>query len=106
MKSEELQLRRNFSFFTLLLFNADFVNSQFDFSARNGYFHLIACLMVEQTLCYGGGYCYLAFAQVCLAFAYDGVSHFRFVGKVGHLHFRENLYGVGAQTRRVDDFSL
>ena len=60
-------------------------------------------LLVEQSLCDRGLDGNLAFLQVSLALAHDGISHLGLVSHVGHLYLRHDLHAVGAELLGVDD---
>ena len=67
------------------------------FRVRYLYLHLVAHLLVEQSLCDRGLDGNLSLPEVSLALADNGVGHLRIVGEIGHLHLGEDLYGIGAQ---------
>ena len=62
--------------------------------------------MCVQSLCDRGLDGNLAFLQVSLALAHDGIGHLCLVSHVGHLYLRHDLHAVGAELLGVDDFSL
>ena len=70
------------------------LNTQLDGAARNGYDNLVAYLLAQESLCNRCLDGNLTSTQVSLVLTDNGVGHLGLCRQIGHLHLRQNLYGI------------
>ena len=74
---------------------------QFDGSTGNLNLHLVTDLLTKQTLSDRSFDGDLTGTEVGFVLADNSIAHRGICGQIGHLHLRQNLYGIGVQTRRI-----